>query len=128
MRDVQLGSYKLPANTTIITSLWTLHHDEDFWDEPFNFKPERFLDAQGELVPADHPNRKHLMPFGAGTRVCVGESLAMARLFLWMVNLVQRFEISPAQGNKENSTDPRSYYFIGQLKPRSYEVVFTKRK
>ena len=71
----KLGKYTIPKDTEIWTNLWSLHHDEKFWDEPFTFKPERFLDADGQLVLADHSNRRNTMSFRAGLRVCVGEVL-----------------------------------------------------
>ncbi len=62
IRDVQIGGYTIPKGTRIQPNLWALHHDLEFWTDPEEFRPERFLDANGEVVAADHPNRKHLMP------------------------------------------------------------------
>ena len=104
-----------------------MHHDEKFWGDPYEFRPERFLDEDKNLVAADHPNRKHLMPFGAGTRVCLGESLAIARLFLWITKLMQRFEVVPAENNPKSTTDPRLFDFEGVLRVTKYDVVFKLR-
>ena len=43
---------------------------------------QNFLDSYGQLLPADHPHHKNVMPFGAGHRVCVAEVLALSRMFL----------------------------------------------
>ena len=122
-----LNGYKLPKDLIIITCLYNMHHDTEFWVDPEKFQPERFLDARGEVVPADHPNRKHLMPFGAGMRVCLGESLALTRLFLWITTMVQRFQVEPAPGNDMSTTDTRSFHCAGVIKPPPYEVIFNKR-
>ena len=39
-------------------NVYNLHHNERYWDKPWDFIPERFLDEKGELVTADHPNRR----------------------------------------------------------------------
>ena len=80
--DTELDGYgPMPKGTMVMINTWALHHDESFWDEPYKFHPDRFLEDSGDLLSADHPNRKHLLPFGAGPRVCLGETFAMARLF-----------------------------------------------
>lgn len=38
-------------------NLWTINHSDD-WGDPFNFRPERFLDESGSLLPATHPTRR----------------------------------------------------------------------
>ena len=125
--DQSIHGYTIPQNTNVQINLWSLHHDPDFWTDPEIFRPERFLDSSGELVPADHPHRKHLMPFGAGSRVCLGESLASARLFLWITKVVSMFLIIPAKGNHSSATDPRNFHFDGVLRPTPYEVLFDPR-
>ncbi len=39
-------------------NVWELNHDPDCWEDPWTFKPERFLDEQGQLVEPSHPNRR----------------------------------------------------------------------
>lgn len=41
----------------ILMNLWTINHSDD-WGDPFNFRPERFLDESGSLLPATHPTRR----------------------------------------------------------------------
>ena len=125
--DHSIQGYTIPKDTDIHINLWGLHHDPDFWTDPENFRPGRFLDASGELVPADHPNRKHLMPFGAGLRVCLGETLASARLFLWITKVVSMFQIIPAKGNHSSTTDSRHFCFNTVLQPTRFEVLFDPR-
>ena len=44
-------------NLQIFVNLWTAHHSAE-WGDPFTFRPERFLDESGRLLPATHPIRK----------------------------------------------------------------------
>ena len=127
-KEVHLQSYTIPANTQVLCNLWAMHHDDTFWWQPFSFQPERFLDAQGELVSCDHPNRRRLLAFGAGIRVCVGQTLATARLFLWTVFLLQRFDLQAGNGETLVSCDPRTYKPEAVLKPLPFKVCFIPRK
>ena len=123
LQDCVLGGYKIPKDTQIFCNLWAMHHDEKLWDEPFTFKPERFLDSDGELVPADHPNRKNLLPFGAGQRVCVGEVFAVSRMFLITARILQNFTILPESSReKQPSCDPREMRMGMALKPLPFKV------
>ncbi len=126
--DVEISGIFIPNDTLIFTNLWALHHNPDVWGDPERFRPERFLDDGGHLVPADHIYRKNLMPFGAGTRVCVGESLALTRLFIWIARLIQRFDIIPAEENDRIITFCENYKLNGVLMESTpYRVHFSER-
>ncbi len=127
--DAELpGHGIIPKGTLILTDLWALHHDEEFWQDPDTIRPERFLDEEGQLVPPDHPNRKHIMPFGAGPRVCLGEVFAMTRLFLWTAAVIGKFEITPAPGSDENWLNPNVHKCNFLINPLPNKVVLHRRK
>ena len=127
--DTELKGYgAIPKGTAFMINTWSLHHDKAFWGDPENFRPERFLDEDGEVLAADHPNRKHLLPFSAGPRVCVGEVFAMARLFLWTSTLVNNFVISTAAGGDPECMDPDRHDDDSVLvQPLPCDVIFTPR-
>ena len=127
VHDETIQGHRVPKDTRIFVNIYGLHHDAEFWKDPEIIRPERYLDDAGELLPADHPNRKHTMPFGAGPRVCVGETLAMMRLFIWVTTLVNRFRVDPSDDNDPSSLDPRNSYFVAVLRPTPYKVVFSQR-
>ncbi len=128
-QDTTLKSYgAIPRGTAFIINTWNLHHDNAFWGDPEKFRPERFLDEDGEFLAADHPNRKRLLPFGASPRVCVGEVFAMARLFLWTSALVNEFFISTVSGCDPEWMDPDRHGDDGViLSPLPCDVMFTPR-
>lgn len=107
LEDTTVGGRQLPAGTIVVPLVIHLHHDEKFWGDPLVFRPERFLDESGKLLPPEHPNRKHLMPFGAGSRMCVGEVFAMRRLFIIATSVAQAFDIEP--GDSLVSCNPADY-------------------
>ena len=128
-KDTELKGYgAIPKGTTFIINTWSLHHEKALWGDPEKFRPERFLDEDGELLAADHPNRKHLLPFGAGPRVCIGEVFAMARLFMWTSTLVNKFVISRAAGYDPEWMNPDRHGDDSVLlRPLPCEVIFTPR-
>ena len=66
----QLGDYGIPADTAVAISILLVHHREDVYPDPFAFRPERWLDRK--------PGTYEWIPFGGGTRRCLGAALAMA--------------------------------------------------
>ncbi|ELU18403.1 hypothetical protein CAPTEDRAFT_137782 [Capitella teleta] len=115
-----IAGKKIAKGAQVLTNLWAVHHDEDFWEEPFEFRPDRFLDSVGRLIPASHPNRQRMLAFGAGARVCIGEFLATTRLFLVIASTAQKCQISP--GDLRSSYDPRHYGHGMMLNPPDYEI------
>ncbi|KAK2169207.1 hypothetical protein LSH36_12g36072 [Paralvinella palmiformis] len=74
--DVQFRGYFIPKDTLVLSNMYSVHMNPELWPEPEKFKPERFL-QRGMKV-----EKKELIPFSVGKRVCLGESLARAELFL----------------------------------------------
>lgn len=95
-RDTQLGGYSIPKGTIITGSFFAMHDDPRYWDSPEEFRPERWLNAEGKFVA----KKEGFMPFGSGKRQCVGEGLARMELFIFSVALVQNFSFAPPPGKK----------------------------
>ena len=127
--DTNLAGFTVPKGTMIWPNVFNLTHDAQYWDSPWNFKPERFLDENGDVVPPDHMNRKRLLPFEAGRRVCVGQVLAMNRLFLIITSIVQNFDLSPAPGKNKPNHDCRRNFVGGMFTmPEDYEILISERQ
>ncbi|KAI8795725.1 cytochrome P450 2U1 isoform X1 [Biomphalaria glabrata] len=94
-KDSTLGGYNIPKGTIVMPNLDAIHASKEIWGDPENFRPERFLDAKGNII-----KREELMPFSIGRRICLGESLAKMELFLYLSTLFQKFEFLPASPDK----------------------------
>ncbi|XP_077869938.1 cytochrome P450 1A5-like [Saccoglossus kowalevskii] len=95
--DTSVGGYAIPKDTWIWCNVWNVHMNEKHWEKPEEFRPERFLDADGGLLP--HPDS--FMPFSAGRRVCMGEALAKNELFLLFASVFQHYTFKvPTDGEK----------------------------
>ncbi|XP_061065880.1 cytochrome P450 2W1 [Eubalaena glacialis] len=95
--DTQLGGYLLPKvggpGTPVVPLLSSALLDKTQWETPRKLSPGHFLDADGRFV-----KRAAFLPFSAGCRVCVGESLARSALFLLLAGLLQRYRLLPPPG------------------------------
>ena len=127
VKDTTIRGVLIPEGAAVTYNTLTLHHDPGFWEEPNKFLPERFLDSDGNLLSPDHPRRKHLLPFSSGVRVCPGEQFALARLFLWLTNFINQFEVAPAEGNDESKTDLKNFRLSFFQYPPAYEIILTPR-
>uniref|UniRef100_A0A8C5F752 Cytochrome P450, family 17, subfamily A, polypeptide 1 n=1 Tax=Gadus morhua TaxID=8049 RepID=A0A8C5F752_GADMO len=121
LADTSIGNFAVSKGDRVIINLWSLHHDEKEWKNPEIFDPGRFLDAEGSGVALPSPS---YLPFGAGVRVCLGESLAKMELFLFLSWTLQRFTFSVPAGRPLPSLEGK---FGVVLQPAKYEVHATLR-
>ncbi|XP_038672503.1 cytochrome P450 2K1-like [Scyliorhinus canicula] len=91
--DVHFRGYFIPKGMYVIPLLTSVLFDKTQWKKPNEFDPAHFLDAEGRFV-----KNKAFMPFSAGRRVCAGEALAKAELFLFFTTLLQRFQFQAPPG------------------------------
>ena len=101
IHDTEVGGYEVPAGTTAMVNMWAIMHDPEVWAEPERFWPERFLEpGEGKAIEVNSGAvDMRLAPFGAGARACPGKAMAMATVQLWVARIVQRFELSQAEGH-----------------------------
>ncbi|XP_066526605.1 cytochrome P450 2K4-like isoform X4 [Hoplias malabaricus] len=98
--DVTFQGYFIKKGTTVLPLLASVLNDENEWESPHTFNPAHFLDKQGRFVKKDA-----FLPFSAGRRICVGESLAKMELFLFFSSLLQHFHFTPPPGVTEDQLD-----------------------
>jgi cytochrome P450 len=87
--------------------------DEEVWDAPSEFRPERFLPGgEGEDVDLTGSKEIKMMPFGAGRRVCPGMALALLHLEYFVANLVREFEWREADGEEVDLTEKLEFTVV----------------
>ncbi|KAM3862951.1 cytochrome P450 2K1-like [Diretmus argenteus] len=99
-QDVTFQDYFIRKGTTVYPLLTSVHYDESVWENPHTFNPGHFLNEHGKFVKKDA-----FMPFSAGRRACLGESLARVELFLFFTSLLQHFRFTPPPGVTEDELD-----------------------
>ncbi|XP_076808672.1 cytochrome P450 2C30-like isoform X2 [Clavelina lepadiformis] len=94
-QDAEINGYIIPKGTTVTPNIWAVQNDPKYFDEPEKFKPERFIDEKGNFIKSEH-----VIPFSVGARRCMGEHLARMEVFIFLVSMIQRFEILPDPESK----------------------------
>ncbi|KAF5649458.1 cytochrome p450 [Fusarium tjaetaba] len=82
------GSHFLPADTSVSTAQRLIHYDPVLFPEPETFMPERWLDN------SDKASKKNPIPFSNGPHMCVGLNLSYMEAYIFLGNLIRRFDLS----------------------------------
>ncbi|KAH8550519.1 cytochrome P450 [Umbelopsis sp. PMI_123] len=80
------GKY-IPEETIVDVPIWSIHHDASVFEDPFKFKPERWLREDAEEL------MKHHVAFSVGPRMCAGKNLAMMEMTLTLAHLYRRYDV-----------------------------------
>ena len=123
--DIILSGYLIPGGTAQVTFLtFGMGRDEEVFENAEAFKPERWL---REKVLTEAVEAFSSIPFGFGTRMCIGRRIAELELHLLLARIVQQFDISypPDAENVE-------YFTRGQrgvtVPDRAVRVKFVDRQ
>lgn len=103
----------LPKGSNLLFSVYEIHRHPDFWKNPEDFIPERFLEENMKFS-------KNYFPFGAGPRMCIGNNFAMYEMILAIIALVEQFEIIEKK-------DPIQIKPLITLKPHNAILEFRRR-
>jgi len=94
LEDLDLGGYLVPKGATMLTSQWVVHRDPRWFDEPLEFRPERWTPEARASLP-----RYAYFPFGAGPRICIGEPFAWMEGALLLAAMARRWRMRLVPGH-----------------------------
>jgi cytochrome P450 len=104
--DHRAGQLTIPSGSVVIVSPWLLHHDERWWPDPGEFRPERWLSERPEA------SRFAYVPFGGGPRRCIGEPFALMEGTLVLATIARRWRFRTV------ADDPPELQPVVTLRPR----------
>jgi cytochrome P450 len=132
--------YYIPKGTNILGNSWAINLNEEYYPNPDNFNPLRFLDtdpASLGYLPKEylsstprentglaHPSRLGHSSFGWGRRICPGADLATNNLFIAVAHLLWCFDIKPAKGV---TYDTYNYTEGFNIRPKPYKCNISIR-
>ena len=88
-RAFTLGGFEIPAGAMVTVAFHAVHRTLDVFKDADAFRPERFLDAKYSPYES--------IPFGGGTRRCLGMPFAMFELELVLAAMIARFDLTVVQ-------------------------------
>lgn len=95
MVDYEFAGTTVPAGAFVNYSSWASHHLPDVWDEPFAFRPERFAEG-GE---ASRLPKGAYVPFGGGSRTCIGMRFGQQEIRLIARRVLRDFRLALPPGH-----------------------------
>ena len=117
IEDCEIGGYHVPAGTQLIMSQWVTHRDPRYFENPDEFRPERWAEGAAEKPP-----RHAYFPFGGGPRLCIGRSFAKMEAVLLLATIAQEFGLRLAR--RQHITPQPAI----TLRPKNGVLMVTERR
>ncbi|KAF7804118.1 3,9-dihydroxypterocarpan 6A-monooxygenase-like [Senna tora] len=129
--NCNVGGYEIPAKTLLFVNLWSIGRDPNYWEDPLEFRPERFMSEEGSRVDL-RGQHFELISFGSGRRMCPGASLALLVVQTNLAAMIQCFDWKVNGGNqcvsmeeKPAMTLPRAHPLLCLPLPRLHPFPST---
>lgn len=85
-QDDEIDGFRIPQHSIVLWSSYLLHRHPEFWEEPGEFRPERFAPEKARQIP-----RGAYVPFGVGPRICIGNNFGLMEMTLVIATVAQSF-------------------------------------
>ncbi len=121
IRSTTIAGVRIPKRHIVLISMYTTHRDPRFFPDPDAFRPERWLDGLEKRLP-----RGAFIPFGLGSRKCIGASFAMMEATLLLATIARRwrFELAPGDiGTQPSITLRPAAAMPGRMRPVARAVA-----
>lgn len=119
LKEDYYNGYRIPKGTTIVPLHWAMNHNEDVFDDPDVFRPERWLENPDSGTVA----------FGFGRRMCTGRHIARNSLFLVMSRILWAFNVRSAtdENGRPIKVDDMAFTSGFMIRPKPFTAIFEPR-
>lgn len=119
--DVEVAGFTIPKGAQVMVNAWAIGRDSSTWEDPNEFKPERFLGSEIDVKGRSF----ELIPFGGGRRICPGLPLALRMLHLMLGTLIHSFDWKLEDGKKPKDIDLEDKFGISLQLARPLRAIPT---
>ncbi|KAJ8761786.1 hypothetical protein K2173_004598 [Erythroxylum novogranatense] len=111
-QETQLGGYKIPEDVNVEFYTAWITEDPALWEDPDEFRPERFLEGDGVGVDLTGTRGVKMLPFGAGRRICPAWTLGILHVNLLVARMVHAFRWLPVPGAPPDPTETFAFTMV----------------
>ncbi|KAM7194018.1 Cytochrome P450 [Naviculisporaceae sp. PSN 640] len=124
---VKVADWHIPEGSLVEVQQYSANHSKDNWEDPWAFKPERFLEeSQRDGEEAGRNVLEALQAFSLGPRNCIGKNLAYAELRLILARMLFEFDLTLAEESK-NWIERQKAYVLWHRIPLQVYLTPVKR-
>ncbi|KAJ7612206.1 cytochrome P450 [Roridomyces roridus] len=106
------NDYVIPSGSAIFANAWGMLHDPALFEDPEDFRPERYLLTENGTKPGvDASDMRGLFAFGVGRRSCPGIHLAQNSIHINVMNLIWAFDFKPVLDSHGNNIQPDTWAY-----------------
>jgi hypothetical protein len=120
LADASIGGYLIPKGTQVLPNLYGMNMNPKLWDNPEQFNPSRFITNDRAQKP------DYFIPFSVGRRMCLGDVLAKMEVFLFLVGLLQRYDLSVHHEDRHSPPQVKGTIGVSNA-PASFRVALSLR-
>ncbi|WAR18468.1 LOW QUALITY PROTEIN: CP2J1-like protein [Mya arenaria] len=115
--EVEFEGYTIPRDTMVLTHMQSVNLDPAYWEEPDNFRPERFIKDDAVV------SKEAFYPYSIGPRYCLAAKLSQMELTIMFATLIKHFRFTTAAGAEAPSlrhTQPGAF-----VEPETFKVTWS---
>jgi len=118
-KDIIWNNYLIPKGATVMGNVWSVGRDPAYFPDPEQFNPQRWLTKEGKIK-----EELKSYPFGFGRRVCPGQYMATASVFVNTALIQWAFNIKP---DSSAPIDDLAFTESANTHPLPFKVIFEPR-
>lgn len=115
---LELGPWVLPRGTTALVSIALMHANPELFPSPDEFRPSRWTDARPDLY--------EWIPFGGGTRRCIGAAFAHMEMNVVLRTMLRDFQLEPLPAGTPG--ERQRFRGIATAPARGGQAIVTRRR